>query len=153
MKAAYGGLSAFVKAASGIVLEEGKEYLVESRLAPVARQFGAPDVPRLVEKLEATRDPALSRAIVEALTTNETYFFRDRAPFDLFIRNILPEVMKARADERVIRIWCAACATGQEPYSLAMLLDEASRQLTGWRVELLATDISTAALEAARAAS
>ena len=150
MSGAFQWLRTFLKSAAGIVLDDGKQYFVEARLAPVARRFEAASVEALVLRLDANRDPILAKAVIDALTTNETYFFRDRHPFNLFSAEILPAVMKARANERLIRVWCAGCATGQEPYSLAMILDEAARTLAGWRVELFATDISGAAIEAAR---
>ena len=150
MSGAFQWLRTFLKSAAGIVLDDGKQYFVEARLAPVARRFGAANVEALVQRLDASRDATLAKAVIDALTTNETYFFRDRHPFNLFSAEILPAVMKARANERLIRVWCAGCATGQEPYSLAMILDEAAKTLAGWRVELFATDISGAAIEAAR---
>ena len=93
----------------------------------------------------------MEKAVVEAMTTNETFFFRDRAPFDLFRDVLLPEAMARRAAQRRLRIWCAAASTGQEPYSLAMMLHEAAPRLAGWTVDLVATDLSTEVLEKARA--
>jgi chemotaxis protein methyltransferase CheR len=84
------------------------------------------------------------------MTTNETFFFRDRVPFDKFRNVMLPQLLAARSAERRLRIWCAACSTGQEPYSLAMLLDEEARRLTGWTIEILATDLSRRAIESAK---
>jgi chemotaxis protein methyltransferase CheR len=89
--------------------------------------------------------------VVEAMTTNETFFFRDKVPFDHFRDHIMPEIIKARANRRSVRIWCAAGSTGQEPYSLAMCLKEMGAALTGWRIEIIATDLSQEVLEKARA--
>ena len=150
MIASFQPLSNLIKSATGIVLDPEKKFIVESRLLPIARARGAENVGALVDRLIDTRDPALLDDIVDALTTNETFFFRDRAPFDLFGSVILPYLMTARAGERAIRVWCNACSTGQEPYSLAMTIDEAASRLTGWRVDLQATDVSRSAIQAAR---
>jgi chemotaxis protein methyltransferase CheR len=101
--------------------------------------------------MERSGDPALENAVVAAMLTNETFFFRDRAPFEHFRDVMLPALLERRAEQRHIRIWSAACATGQEAYSLAMILDEAARKLAGWRVDILGTDLSDAVVEAARA--
>jgi chemotaxis protein methyltransferase CheR len=105
----------------------------------------------LIEKLRAGTFPALEQAVIEAVLTSETSFFRDRTAFDHFQNVILPRLMAARRSTRSLRFWSAACSTGQEPYSLAMILEEKFRDLAGWHVEILATDISASALEAARA--
>jgi chemotaxis protein methyltransferase CheR len=143
-------LSSLVKTASGIVLDPDKQFVVESRLLPIARARGEETVAALVARLVDTRDPTLLEDVIDALTTNETFFFRDRAPFDLFGSQILPYLIHARENERNIRIWCNACSTGQEPYSLAMTIDEAAPRLTGWRIDLQATDVSRSAIRAAR---
>jgi chemotaxis protein methyltransferase CheR len=104
----------------------------------------------LVSCLRRAGDPALESAVIEAMTTNETFFFRDRAPFELFRDVLLPRCLARRDGSRRIRIWCAAASTGQEPYSLAMLLHEAGPLLSGWSVEILATDISAEVVERAR---
>ncbi len=153
MSASFGMLKAFLKSRVGIVLDADKHYLAQARLAPLTRRFGERTVEGLLQRLGEGADPALAQAVIEAMTTNETYFFRDRRPFDLFGETILPQLMHSRAPTRLIRVWCAGCATGQEPYSLAMMLDELAKQLAGWRVEILATDISAAALDTARGAS
>lgn len=134
----------------GLCLDQDKQYLVESRLAPLVRRYNLDGVDGLVRRLESTREPALMRAVVDAMTTNETFFFRDRTPFDNFRNFMLPRLMQARAAERHIRIWCAACSTGQEPYSLAIILEEEIRRLTDWRIDILATDIARNVLDAAR---
>src|SRR3954464_208221 len=94
---------------------------------------------------------ALTVDVIEAMTTNETFFFRDKIPFDHLRQSVIPELMQARAGRRALRIWCAASSTGQEPYSIAMLLKEFAAQLSGWRVEIIATDLSLGVLEKARA--
>jgi chemotaxis protein methyltransferase CheR len=136
---------------SGICLDADKQYLVESRLAPLAQRYNLDGVDGLVRRLELALEPALIRDVIEAMTTNETFFFRDRMPFDNFRNFILPHFIEARAAQRRIRIWCAACSTGQEPYSLAMVLDEEARKIAGWRVDILATDIARGILDVARA--
>jgi chemotaxis protein methyltransferase CheR len=134
---------------SGLSLSAEKRYLVESRLGSVCRQLGLKGLPELIQAARAG-DETLSVAIVEAMTTNETLFFRDTVPFTHLREVILPALIKARATERTLRIWCAAASSGQEPYSVAMIIDDMAAQLAGWRVEILATDISTQILERAR---
>ncbi|MEH3147016.1 MAG: protein-glutamate O-methyltransferase CheR [Methylobacterium frigidaeris] len=143
-------LRVFLKQRSGLALTAEKHYLLESRLLPVCRRFKLNGLGDLVTALRTAREGAVERAVVEAMTTNETFFFRDRAPFDLFRDVLLPQALAARAPQRRLRIWCAAASSGQEPYSLAMLLAEAAPRLAGWRVEIVATDLSTEVLEKAR---
>ncbi|WP_368856154.1 CheR family methyltransferase, partial [Klebsiella pneumoniae] len=138
------------KQRSGLSLTGEKHYLIESRLGPVCRRFRIASLTELVTALKASRDAALEKALVEAMTTNETFFFRDRAPFDLFRDVLLPEAMQRRAAQRRLRIWCAASSTGQEPYSLAMMVQEAAPKLAGWQVDIVATDLSTEVIEKAR---
>ncbi|WP_442754560.1 CheR family methyltransferase [Methylocystis sp. JAN1] len=140
-------------ALTGIALDAGKLYLAESRLAPVMRAHGLADLAGLVAAFERQDNSILVRDVIDAMTTNETLFFRDRTPFENFRAQILPELIASRANERRLRFWCAACSTGQEAYSLAMMLDQDARALRGWTLEVLATDLSTAAIEAARAGS
>jgi chemotaxis protein methyltransferase CheR len=144
----FESLRQFLYERSGLSLEGNKLYLVESRLLPIAREAGLPDLASLVSRLTADRE--LAQSVIDAMTTNETFFFRDRVPFDKFRNVMLPQLLAGRAAERRLRIWCAACSTGQEPYSLAMLLDEEARRLTGWTIEILATDLSRRAIESAR---
>jgi chemotaxis protein methyltransferase CheR len=144
-------LRGFLKARSGLALTPEKRYLVESRLSPICRRFELDTLSGLVSTLKNGRNSNLEKAVVEAMTTNETFFFRDKGPFDLFKDVLLPKYLTARASTRRLRIWCAAASTGQEPYSLAMLLNEASSRLAGWQVEIIATDISTEVLEKAKA--
>ena len=143
-------LRSFLKQRSGLALTAEKRYLVESRLTPVCRRFGLATLGDLIGALKLGQDGATERAVVEAMTTNETFFFRDRIPFDLFRDTILPEALARNASRRRLRIWCAAASTGQEPYSLAMLLQEAAPRLAGWQVEIVATDLSTEVIEKAK---
>ncbi len=136
---------------SGLVLSAEKQYLAESRLLPVARKHGLGSLAELVGKLKAAGTAPLSVEVVEAMTTNESFFFRDKVPFEHFRLTILPALLAARAREKRIRIWCTACATGQEPYSLAMSLKSIGPALAGWRVEIVATDLSHEVLEKAKA--
>jgi chemotaxis protein methyltransferase CheR len=146
----YEYLRKFLKDQSGLDLSADKQYLIESRLLPLARKAGLSGISELVLKMQGGSS-ALTTSVVEAMTTNETFFFRDKVPFDHFRDTIMPEVIKARAGRRSLRIWCAAGSTGQEPYSLAMCLKEMSAALNGWRVEIVATDLSQEVLEKARA--
>lgn len=135
---------------SGLYLSTEKRYLVESRLGMLCRRRGIAGIPTLVTQLRGTPSSELEAAVVEAMTTNETLFFRDRTPFDLIRDVILPEALANKTHSRALRIWCAAVSTGQEAYSLAMLLDEAADRLAGWKIEILGTDISLDVLERAR---
>ena len=135
---------------SGLVLSADKQYLAESRLLPVARKHGVGTLAELVGKLKTHPMPLIVE-VVEAMTTNETFFFRDKLPFEHFRDTIMPTLMAARAREKRIRIWCTAASTGQEPYSLAMILQEMGAQLAGFRIEILATDLSSEVLERAKA--
>jgi chemotaxis protein methyltransferase CheR len=146
----YEYLRKFLKDNSGLDLSADKQYLIESRLLPLARKAGLSGITELVQKLQGG-SRTLITDVVEAMTTNETFFFRDKVPFDHFRDHIMPEVIKARAARRSVRIWCAAGSTGQEPYSLAMCLKEMGAALTGWRVEIIATDLSQEVLEKAKA--
>jgi chemotaxis protein methyltransferase CheR len=136
---------------SGLVLSADKQYLVESRLLPLARRAGMSGLSELVQKLKGPNAEAQIVEVVEAMTTNESFFFRDKIPFENFRDTILPALMMARSAQRRLRIWCAATATGQEPYSLAMTLKEMAKTVAGWRIEILATDLSNEVLEKAKA--
>jgi chemotaxis protein methyltransferase CheR len=146
----YDFLRKCLKEQSGLVLSADKQYLVESRLLPVARRAGVANLGELVGMLRGAEDHALMTSVVEAMTTNETFFFRDKVPFEHFRATIMPALIAARQSTRTIRIWCAAASSGQEPYSLAMCLKDFERDIAGWRIEVLATDISTEVLEKAR---
>lgn len=143
-------LRRLLKERSGLALAADKQYLLETRLLPVARRVGAANLSELVQKLRAPGAEKLATDVVEAMMTNETFFFRDKIPFELFRDTIMPALREARASRRRIRIWCAAASSGQEPYSLAMILKEMSGSLAGWRVDILATDLSTEMLEKAK---
>jgi chemotaxis protein methyltransferase CheR len=146
----YEYLRKLLKDHSGLDLSADKQYLIESRLLPLARKGGLAGLPELVQKMRGG-SASLIAQVVEAMTTNETFFFRDKVPFDHFRDTIMPELLQARAHRKSLRIWCAAGSTGQEPYSLAMCLKEMGAALTGWRVEILATDLSQEVLEKSRA--
>jgi chemotaxis protein methyltransferase CheR len=145
----YEFLRKLLKERSGLDLSADKQYLVESRLIPLARRAGLPGIAELVQKIRAGAD-TLTSEVVEAMTTNETFFFRDKIPFDHLREAILPALVKARASRRALRIWCAASSSGQEPYSIAMCVKEFAG-LAGWRVEIVATDLSHAVLEKSKA--
>jgi chemotaxis protein methyltransferase CheR len=145
----YEYLRKLLRDQSGLDLSTDKQYLIESRLLPLARKAGLPGIGDLVQKMKGGSS-ALITQVVEAMTTNETFFFRDKVPFDHFRDTIMPEMLKLRAARKSLRIWCAAGSTGQEPYSLAMCLKEMSAVLSGWRVEILATDLSQEVLEKSR---
>ncbi len=141
----YEYLRKFLKERSGLDLSADKQYLVESRLVPLARRAGLVGIPELVQKMKGSAE-ALTSEVVEAMTTNETFFFRDKIPFDHLKEAVLPALIQARAARKSLRIWCAASSTGQEPYSIAMLVKE-TPALSGWRVEIVGTDLSQAVLE------
>jgi chemotaxis protein methyltransferase CheR len=148
----YEYLRKLLKERSGLDLSADKQYLVESRLVPLARRLGLAGIPELVQKMKGGGPAdALIVDVVEAMTTNETFFFRDKIPFDHLRETILPVLTKARASRRSLRIWSAASSTGQEPYSIAMLLREAGPALAGWRTEIVATDLSQGVLEKSKA--
>ncbi len=132
----------------GIVLEEDKHYLFESRLAPIITRLGLGTIDDLCALLKATCQPEISRQVVEAMTTNETYFFRDPAQYEAIRTVLLPRLIEERRDTKRLRFWSAAASTGQEAYSLAMRLVEAG--LSDWNIQILATDFSSKVLERAR---
>lgn len=147
----YDFLRKLLKDRSGLVLSAEKQYLVESRLLPVARKAGLSTLTELVVKLRGAGAEALTNDVVEAMTTNESFFFRDKLPFEHFQNFIMPALLATRAKQKRIRIWCAAASTGQEPYSIAMVLKEMAKQTEGFRIEIIGTDISTEVLEKAKA--
>jgi chemotaxis protein methyltransferase CheR len=146
----YEYLRKLLRERSGLDLSADKQYLVESRLVPLARKSGLMGIGELVQKIKSGSE-ALTTDAIEAMTTNETFFFRDKIPFDHLRQTVLPELLQARSGRRSLRIWCAASSTGQEPYSIAMVLKEFAAALSGWRVEIVATDLSLGVLEKARA--
>lgn len=140
-----------VREQSAVTLEAGKEYLLEARLDPLARTEGFASFEQLVRQLRTSAFTDLHRRVVEAMTNNETTFFRDPRVFGMLGKSILPALLAARSAERSLTIWCAACSTGQEPYSVAMLLREHQPSLDGWRIRIVASDISRDVLARARA--
>src|SRR2546425_2678295 len=145
----YEYLRKLLKERSGLDLSADKQYLVESRLMPLARKAGLGGIPELAQKMRGGAT-ALTSEVVEAMTTNETFFFRDKIPFDHLRQTVLPELVQARANRRSLRVWCAASSTGQEPYSIAMCIREFA-PLAGGRVEIVATDLSQGILEKSKA--
>jgi chemotaxis protein methyltransferase CheR len=146
----YEYLRKYLKDHSGLDLSADKQYLIESRLLPLARRAGLSGISDLVQKMKGG-SAAFNTQVVEAMTTNETFFFRDKVPFEHFRDLIMPHLLASRANRKTVRIWCAAGSTGQEPYSLAMSLKEMGAQLAGWRAEIIATDLSQEVLEKSRA--
>jgi chemotaxis protein methyltransferase CheR len=146
----YDYLRKLLKERSGLVLSADKQYLVESRLQPVAHRAGIASLTDLVVKLRNSRNEPLVTEVAEAMTTNESFFFRDKLPFEHFRNTIMPALLGARPQHRRIRIWCAAAATGQEPYSLAMTLKEMGAKVAGREIEIVATEFSTQVLEKAK---
>lgn len=139
-----------VRDRSAIVLEPGKEYLVEGRLTPIVKQLDLGSISGLIGRLRTEADSPLANRVVEAMVTTETSFFRDLHPFETLRTNILPELIQRRAREQSLNVWCAACSTGQEPYSIALLVREHFPDLTGWQVRILATDLSSEVLGRAK---
>jgi chemotaxis protein methyltransferase CheR len=139
---------------SAIVLQADKTYLIDSRLAPLAREAGLGSIDELVGRIRSEDAGApLVRRVIEAMTTNETLFFRDLHPFEALKNRILPELIRARSKQRRLRIWCAAASTGQEPYSIAMTVREHFPEVASWDVKIVATDINAAVLQRARTAT
>jgi chemotaxis protein methyltransferase CheR len=145
----YKFLCALLKERSGLMLSDDKQYLVEARLMPVARRAGCGSIAELVQRLCAPDGAALAVEVIEAMMINESFFFRDRLPFDRLRDTVLPALIAAREQSRRIRIWSAAASTGQEPYSLAMVLKDFAPRLSGWSVEIVASDISREVTEKA----
>ncbi len=141
---------AVLRERSGHHLEDDKAYLVETRLLPVARRHGLASVDDLVRRLRSRPNEKLLGELVEAMTINETFFFRDGHPWSALRQHVLPELIRRRSAVRCLNIWSAACASGQEAYSVAMLLRDDFPALAGWNVRLIASDLSTAMLERAR---
>ncbi len=136
---------------SGLVITQEKAYLLESRLNPVARKWDFESFDALIAAIRTKKVEKLLVDVTEAMTTNESFFFRDNRPFDQFKDIVLPHLLEARAARKQIRIWSAACSSGQEPYTLAMILKEEAAKLAGWNIEIVATDLSTEILDKAKA--
>jgi chemotaxis protein methyltransferase CheR len=142
-------LFSFLYKESGLVLDESKTYLIETRLMPLAVQEGFSSIEDLGKQMKSSPAPLLLQKVVEAMTTNETSFFRDRVPFDTF-KKVIYSLMKVNEKTRRIRIWSACCSTGQEPYSMALTLCEMGADLKLWDIQILATDIDTKVLQHAK---
>jgi chemotaxis protein methyltransferase CheR len=140
-------LCELVKTSTAISLDSQREYLMEARLATIAQREGFASVSELLNRVRAGGSTQLQWKVVEAMTTNETSFFRDIKPFEALRQVVVPTLMKARQAERKLSIWCAACSSGQEPYTIAMLLREHFTELQNWKVTILATDIATDMLD------
>ena len=143
-------IAQLLKKRSGLALSKDKAYLLESRLNPVARKWNFAGFDELAQGIRAGKDEALLVDVTEAMTTNESFFFRDQKPFQQFTDMVIPHMLEHRAKQRSFRIWSAACSSGQEPYTLAMLLKENASKLAGWRIEIVATDLSNEILDKAR---
>ena len=146
------GVCGLVRDLCGVHLDERKSYLLESRLLPIASQAGYASFPELVHQARLSRNHELRDRIVDAITTNETLFFRDGSPFQALEYKVIPELIDAKADSpspRRFRIWSAACSTGQEPFSIAMTFCELIPNLESWDITILATDVSEAAIQKA----
>jgi chemotaxis protein methyltransferase CheR len=139
-----------VRERSALVLEPGKEYLVESRLHLLARREGVASIQELLVRLRADASGGLQRKVVEAMITAETTFFRDVRPFDSLRKMVLPDIIARRTSDRTLNLWCAATSAGQEPYSVAMMLREDFPHTAGWNVRFIASDLSRELLERAR---
>ncbi len=142
--------SVIVKQRSGLILTPDKAYLLESRLVPVARKWNLKTIEDIAAAIRARRDETMLRDITEAMTTNETFFFRDQKPFDQFKSAVLPKLLQSRAAKKQIRIWSAASSSGQEAYSLAMILTEEAIKLQGWKIDIVGTDLSSEMVERAK---
>lgn len=141
----------FLKEKSGLVLTEEKQYLLDCRLLPVARDNGMETLAELVTAMKKPGAGALQGAVVEAMTINESFFFRDKTPFENFTNVMMPAMLESRRAARKLRIWCAAASSGQEPYSLSMLLKDMSDKMPGWNIDIIGTDLSSEILEKAKA--
>lgn len=150
MSQAFDALCDYLRRSSGLVMEQSKKYLVESRVMPIVRREKLSGLDELVLILQKNQSPKLAKDVIEAMTINETYFFRDKSPFDQFRNVMLPAMIAKRQSEKRLRIWSAAASTGQEAYSLAMILDENAARMPGWKIEILGTDLSDQVLDKAR---
>jgi len=149
----YGYLRQLVFGLSQNVLDPSRDYLFGTRLAKLLRNQGMTNLDELVRQLKHRKDPGLERAIAEAMTINETSFFRDSRPFELLRTELLPKLIEARRNTRSLRFWSAACSTGQEGYSLAMLMTEHFPMLVGWNLHIEGTDLCTEVVERAQSGS
>jgi chemotaxis protein methyltransferase CheR len=143
-------LAGLLESRTGQQLGLGRRWRVDAALAPVVREGGFTDIDQLVSRIASGQAPALAEKVIEALLNNETYFFRDRLPFDLLFAAPLKRIEAARAKERRLSIWSVGCSTGQELYSIAMTFSEQASRWRGWTIDLVGTDISRAAVARAR---
>ena len=143
-------ISNLVREKAAIILDEQKTYLIESRLAPIVREHELDSLDHLVAELKKPTARALTQAVVEAMTTNETSFYRDLHPFNALKEHLIPELLQKRESARQLTIWSNACSTGQEAYSIAMLLKDNFPQLDAWNVKIIATDICSKVLNRAK---
>jgi len=143
-------LAGLLEARTGQQLTMSRRWRIETALAALMRQRGIASLDDLITILVMGKEPALATQVVEALLNNETYFFRDRSPFDLLAKHALPLLAKRRASSKRIRIWSAGCSTGQETYSLAMLFAEDSATWNGWTIDILGSDVSSTVIDRAR---
>lgn len=143
-------LSELLKRCSGLALTDDKEYLINSRLLPIARQIGLEDISQLCQHMQEHADDKLLAEVVEAMTTNESSFFRDIKPFEQLRTMLLPELMAQQNRPRKLRIWSAACSSGQEPYSIAMCLEEEMENIRGYHIEIIASDLAGKVVDKAR---
>jgi chemotaxis protein methyltransferase CheR len=146
----YGYLRELIYSLSQNVLDPSRDYLFDTRLSRLMRNQGMTSIGELVHRLRTSKNPSLEMAVAEAMTINETSFFRDVRPFDLLRTELLPQIIEARRPVRTLRLWSAACSTGQEAYSLAMLLLESFPALAGWNLSIEGTDLSSEVVERAQ---
>jgi chemotaxis protein methyltransferase CheR len=149
----YSYLRNLVFGLSQNVLDPSRDYLFETRLSKLLRNQGLTHVEELIQLLQIRKNPTLERAVAEAMTINETSFFRDGRPFELLRRELLPRIIEARKNQRSLRMWSAASSTGQEAYSLAMLIREHFPLLNNWRIRIEGTDICNEVVHRAKAAT
>ena len=143
-------LSGLLKKRSGLTLTEDKTYLIESRLLPIARSLGLQTISDLYQKLRMSPAEDLLVEVTEAMTTNESSFFRDIKPYEQLRQIVFPMVMQSLGVQKRIRIWSAACSTGQEPYSISMSIQEDAAKLAGWSFEILGTDLAAKVVNKAK---
>ncbi len=148
---AYKALSALLEKHTGQTLLANRHWRIDMALKPVMRRNSIPDLETLISLIEIDADPRLTIACVEAMVNNETCFFRDQANFALLTGPVLDTLREHRMATKRLRIWSAACSTGQEPYSLAISFAENAEKWRGWTIQIMATDVSTSALAQARA--
>ncbi|HEY0445540.1 MAG TPA: protein-glutamate O-methyltransferase CheR [Allosphingosinicella sp.] len=144
-------LAGLLEVRTGQQLTLGRRWRIETALKSLMRERDIVSLDQLIATLVAGREPRLADLVVEALLNNETYFYRDRAPFDLLLNGVLPRLQRIRQDQKRLAIWCAGCSTGQEVYSLAMHFAEDRLRWEGWKIDLLGTDVSRSAIDRARA--